>query len=35
VLPVALAPGVCIETYAGMKVFLTGVKNEVGGISIG
>jgi hypothetical protein len=35
VLPVALAPGVCIETYAGMKVFLSGVKNEVTGISIG
>jgi hypothetical protein len=29
VLPVAQAPGVCNETYIGMKVFLNEVKKEV------
>jgi carboxypeptidase A2 len=35
VLPPALAPGVCRETYMGMKVFLEGVKKEVDGSSSG
>jgi hypothetical protein len=29
VLPVALAPGVCRETYIGMKVFMAEVKQDV------
>lgn len=29
ILPPEQAPGVCDETYIGMKVFLNGVKNEV------
>jgi hypothetical protein len=29
VLPPALAPGVCSETYTGMKVFMIGVKKDV------
>jgi hypothetical protein len=34
-LPVAQAPGVCEETYAGMKAFLVEVKKEVTGSSSG
>ena len=29
ILPPDQAPGVCDETYIGMKVFLNGVKKEV------
>lgn len=35
VLPPAQAPGVCSETYAGMKVFLDAVKKEVQSSSSG
>jgi carboxypeptidase A2 len=35
VLPPALAPGVCSETYTGMKVFMAAIKKEVDGTSSG
>lgn len=35
VLPVSLAPGVCRETYAGMKTFLAQVKKNLAGSSSG
>jgi len=35
VLPPSLAPGVCQETYVGMKVFMAALKKEVDGSSSG
>ena len=35
VLPPALAPGVCNETYIGMKAFLNALKKEVQSSSSG